>query len=174
VPTKIENKKKVEKKNKSATKTTANTINVPSYIICSRCEINFILATDDYCDVCKVEMGLTDKVILMPDLEEIGEEKLCPICNVTYIAEDEDICFLCAKEKNDKSISRESMDNWEEDLDDEDTIDNNLDDLSLTELEEKEDLMDEDDKDSQDDFEYIDADLDLEDDIDDDYDEEDE
>ena len=66
-----------------------------AYILCPRCELNYIVSKDKYCTVCKAEMGLLDPSILLPDDEEAGFEKLCPVCQVNYIGEDEEICFLC-------------------------------------------------------------------------------
>ena len=58
------------------------------YILCPRCELNYIEEHEGYCKVCKAEMGLIDSGILIPDEDELGGEKLCPICKVNYIGED--------------------------------------------------------------------------------------
>ena len=83
----------------------------PKYVLCPRCELNYILETEKYCNVCKAELGIIDKSILIPDDDE-SEEKLCPICHTNYIEPDEEICFLCRKERAEK----EEM-NSEEDTD---------------------------------------------------------
>lgn len=84
-----------------------------AYILCPRCELNYIKSKDKYCTVCKAEMGLLDPSILLPDEEEAGIEKLCPVCQVNYIGEDEDICFLCQKERDEREHNRED-DEWGE------------------------------------------------------------
>lgn len=83
------------------------------YILCPRCELNYIKAKDKYCTVCKAEMGLVDRSILLPEDEEVGLEKLCPICQRNYIGEDEEICFLCQKERDEREAAKKK-DEWEE------------------------------------------------------------
>ena len=78
-----------------------------AYVLCPRCELNYIKSKDKYCTVCKAEMGLVDPGILLPDDEEVGLEKLCPVCQVNYIGEDEEICFLCQKEREEREATRE-------------------------------------------------------------------
>ena len=89
------------------------------YILCPRCELNYIEEHEGYCRVCKAEMGLIDSDILIPDEEEMGGEKLCPICKVNYIGEDEDICFLCKREKEAKEAAEKSEEDWDNFEDDE-------------------------------------------------------
>lgn len=85
----------------------------PAYILCPRCELNYIKAKDKYCTVCKAEMGLVDRSVLLPDDDEAGE-KLCPICQVNYLGEDEEICFLCQKERDEKRAAEEKeKEEWE-------------------------------------------------------------
>ena len=83
------------------------------YVLCPRCELNYIKAKEKYCTVCKAEMGLVDPGILLPDEEEAGLEKLCPVCQVNYIGEDEEICFLCQKEREDREAAHKK-DEWED------------------------------------------------------------
>jgi hypothetical protein len=64
--------------------------------------LNYINKKDKLCNVCKAEIGLIDPSVLIPDEEELGVEKLCPVCRVNYIGEDEEICFLCQKERDEK------------------------------------------------------------------------
>lgn len=140
--------------------------NSPVYIMCPRCDINYIDKKDIMCSVCKAETGLIDKSILMPDEEEIGIEKLCPICNINYIGEDEEICFLCAKEKQDKlTAALANEEEWiKEDIEETLPLDGlSVDDdmpISLTALEEDEKFDDEieDIKSPVDDFDYVDPD----------------
>lgn len=75
------------------------------YVVCPRCELNYIAPKDKLCKVCKAEIGLIDASILIPEEEET--ERLCPICNVNYIGEDEMVCFLCLKERDKKTGDEE-------------------------------------------------------------------
>lgn len=83
------------------------------YVLCPRCELNYIKPKEKYCTVCKAEMGLVDPSVLLPDEEEAGLEKLCPVCHVNYIGEDEEICFLCQKEREEHEAAHQK-DDWEE------------------------------------------------------------
>lgn len=83
-----------------------------AYVLCPRCELNYIKAKEKYCTVCKAEMGLVDPGFLLPDDEEAGE-KLCPVCHVNYIGEDEEICFLCQKERDERDAAHKK-DEWED------------------------------------------------------------
>ena len=68
-----------------------------TYIKCPRCELNYILKKDKYCDVCKQEMkaGAIDD----DDLEIYDDElELCPVCHVNYINEGETMCASCLEE----------------------------------------------------------------------------
>ena len=54
------------------------------YIKCPRCELNYIIKKDKYCDVCKSEMkaGILEE----SDFDELEEGlELCPVCKVNYI-----------------------------------------------------------------------------------------
>lgn len=62
------------------------------YKICPRCELNYILAEEDYCPICKDEL----RGIVTADLSlEDDFNKLCPRCGVNYIADDQDFCESC-------------------------------------------------------------------------------
>lgn len=116
----------------------------PVYILCPRCDLNYINKKDKYCTVCKAEMGIVDPSILIPDEEEVGVEKLCPICHVNYLDEDEDICFICQKERDEKAAADVESPVFEaEELPDETAGDEELDIIPLSELEEEENEEDE-------------------------------
>lgn len=89
------------------------------YVLCPRCELNYIEEGEEYCTVCKAELGLIDSSILIPEEDVDSAEKLCPICKVNYIAEDEDVCFMCAKEREKSKTEEEddSAENWSEEFD---------------------------------------------------------
>ena len=54
--------------------------NEKKFILCPRCELNYIEESEGYCKVCKASMGLIDDDILIPDDDEMSDEKLCPVC----------------------------------------------------------------------------------------------
>lgn len=79
------------------------------YIKCPRCELNYILKKDKFCDVCKSEMkaGILEE----NDFEEFEEGlELCPICKVNYISEDERMCTTCLEEQ--LSTNKEDEPDW--------------------------------------------------------------
>lgn len=83
----------------------------PVYILCPRCELNYIRESDELCDVCKVELGLLEKSFLIQEDElEAESGKICPICHINYIADDEDMCVVCQKERVVKEQPEESED----------------------------------------------------------------
>lgn len=121
---------------------------------------------------------MLDRGILIPDDEEVGIERLCPVCHVNYLEDDEDVCFMCAKEREEKAAQSEEREDFsEEDLPAQDE-DEDLDIIPLSELEDEESAQDEDEDDEYegskepDDFDYdVDPD-DFEDDEDEDEDDE--
>lgn len=74
----------------------------PVYVLCPRCEINYIDKKEKYCAVCKAEMGMGDPSILLPDEEDEEVDRVCPVCHINLLGEDEDICFECRKERDDQ------------------------------------------------------------------------
>ncbi len=69
------------------------------YIKCPRCELNYILEGEDYCEICKSEMkhhdeGDEDEFLDFDDLD------LCPVCGVNYIRPEQSMCEDCKKKKN--------------------------------------------------------------------------
>lgn len=145
----------------------------PVFIICPRCELNYIQQKEKFCQICKAEMGLVDPSILIADIEdEDVEGKLCPICNTNYCEDGEDLCIVCRKEKATREKAVEP-DSWD-DPDDVETVgidDDSIVEVSLSQLEEEEEEDDEIINEGgahEDDFEYINPD-----DVDD-YDDDDE
>ena len=86
-----------------------------TYIRCPRCELNFILKRDKFCNVCKMEMKAQGTMGISDDLDL----ELCPVCKVNFINPDEDICVTCAKEKalEDGLSNDAGRDDWEEESD---------------------------------------------------------
>lgn len=68
------------------------------YKKCPRCELNWIPAEDEYCDVCKAELGLGG-IELIDDEEYEYEELLCPICKTNYIEPGDAMCEACKEKK---------------------------------------------------------------------------
>ena len=67
------------------------------YKKCPRCELNYILAEEDYCEICKQEMR---GVIFKEPTEEEEEEDLglCPRCHKNYVSDGEKYCENCMLE----------------------------------------------------------------------------
>lgn len=146
------------------------------YIKCPRCELNYILGTEELCDVCKAEIGLLSNLLDSTMEEDDFTRELCPICKRNFINFDEEMCENCSTEK--LKISDEGDDEeWRTYLDDEaeeqasDMI------ITLDELEAEEMAEDEEEEETEE-FDYDYPDDDFDDDIDldaieDDEDEED-
>ena len=164
------------------------------YIKCPRCELNYILKKDKYCDVCKSEMKAG--ILKESDLDEFELEEgmeLCPICKVNYMNPGENMCVTCQEEQI--SIIKDDEPDWrgfvdkddsEEDLDllpveEDDEIDEELEGAFAKDLDDAdfddEDLDEDDmndDFDDDDDFEDMDDDFDDDDLDDEEVDEDDE
>ena len=67
---------------------------MPKYTLCPRCELNYILENEGYCDVCKAELKIGPQ-LMFSATEEVNEQILCPICKVKYIGVDEEVCSKC-------------------------------------------------------------------------------
>ena len=65
----------------------------PVWILCPRCELNYIKKADQYCNVCKKEL----KLIKTSD-DDIGDLELCPICKINFVQNDEEVCDSCKQE----------------------------------------------------------------------------
>lgn len=75
------------------------------YVKCPRCELNWILEENEYCDVCKAELGVEGFTLL----EDEDEEMLCPVCGVNYIEHGERMCADCkSKQKDGASFETDS------------------------------------------------------------------
>ena len=160
------------------------------YIKCPRCELNYILKKDKFCDVCKSEMKAG--ILKESDLDELElmEEgmELCSMCKVNYVNPGETICSTCQEEhygetKDDEPDWRgfvdKSDDNDEEidllPVEDDDEIDEELEGAFAEDLDD--DFGDEEDSEDHDgeddnDFDDFDDSFDSDDDEDDDDEEE--
>jgi len=94
------------------------------YVLCPRCELNYMLDTEEYCDVCKAELKIGPSLVFAIDEDEAeAGEKLCPICKRAYISEDEDMCEQCREDKKYSDIEPDDIDidkdeEWRNFLDD--------------------------------------------------------
>ena len=135
------------------------------YVLCPRCELNYMQEGEQYCDVCKAELKLGPQLIFNEDDEEAAGEKLCPICKRNFISKDEDMCEECRDDhKYDNEpddIDIESDEEWRNYLDDDEKDMPEDDDsvISFSQLadEEKSDeLFKDDDEEDEDEPEYVD------------------
>ena len=118
------------------------------YIICPRCELNFIDADErEYCEVCEKE--LSGDTSYVEELEEEAAEdmELCPLCGEVYVKMGEKMCEECTRKTEyedevDVEDSEKEDDTWRSYLDDDDTEDLGIsmddEDFELEEEEEEE------------------------------------
>ena len=149
------------------------------YIICPRCELNFIDADEqEFCEVCIKELSGEKTFADGFDAEENMEEtELCPVCGENYMILGEKMCEECKKKQSDYEDELEDEDkedaSWRSYLDDEeDEIDLGIPDSEFEDDEEEEEEEEEEVGSDDDDFEYVSADdyYDMDDDDDDDDD----
>jgi len=134
-----------------------------NYILCPRCELNFIDADEqDYCEVCLKELTGVKSFVDNLEEEESGEEmELCPLCGENRMRFGEDMCDECKK----KSVYEDEVDEGEEtddpdktdawrmfQDDEEEPLDIGIDESEYEDEEEMEEESVEDD------FEYVSAD----------------
>ena len=72
------------------------------YIICPRCELNFIDADEqEFCEVCLKELSGEKTFSDGLDAEEsIEETELCPVCGENYMVLGEKMCEECKKKQS--------------------------------------------------------------------------
>ena len=134
------------------------------YILCPRCELNYILENEQYCDVCKADLKLGPKLIFSTQDEDYNKT-LCPICKTNYIDSEEynccEECRLSALRKDIQEpdvLDDENDESWRQYLDDDEKAEiSNKGDKEesylLSQIEEEEAFKDEmfDDEDDEDD-----------------------
>ena len=117
------------------------------YKKCPRCELNYILQEEEMCDICKAELGLDSRIVLLDDIIDDDEPlKLCPVCKTNYIGMDEDMCESCHNRFSREGSAEldEDDDGWRTYLDDDDTKDADEEDIiPIEELDEEEDFEEE-------------------------------
>lgn len=150
-----------------------------NYIICPRCELNFIDADErEYCEVCEKE--LAGEATFGDEFDdEVNEEmELCPLCGDVYMKVGQKMCDDCArkseyeKDIGEEDVEKEDDDSWRAYLDDDDTEDLGIpmDDIDFDDEEEMED--DEEETSKEDEWEEVSAD-DYDEDLDDEEDDDD-
>ena len=144
------------------------------YIKCPRCELNYILKKDKFCDVCKSEMKagiLKESELEEFELLEEGME-LCPICKINYINPGERMCTTCQEEQ--LGDMKDDEPDWRGFVDKADDNDEEIDLLPIEEDDEIDEELEgafaEDLDDSDFDEENLDEELDFSSDLDDDFD----
>jgi predicted amidophosphoribosyltransferase len=132
------------------------------YIICPRCELNFIYADEaEYCEVCLKEMSGEKTFADDFDAEENMEEtELCPICGENYMVLGEKMCEECKKkaayeDEADVEDDEKEDASWRSYLDDEEEeLDLGIPDSEF-EDEEEEEEEEEEETVEEEDFEYV-------------------
>lgn len=92
---------------------TLKELEMPKYVKCPRCDLNYILEGEDYCDVCKAELKIGPQLMYADDEDKL-EEKLCPKCKQVYIPIDEDMCDNCREMNSYDDIEPETDDENDE------------------------------------------------------------
>ena len=79
------------------------------YVKCPRCELNYILEGEDYCNVCKKEMEHHTDSDYDDELLDFDDMELCPVCGQNFVKEDQPMCDECKKKRNGKDWEDDSM-----------------------------------------------------------------
>ncbi len=139
------------------------------YVKCPRCDLNYMLKGEEYCDVCKAELKKGPTLIFAIDDDDDGELlEICPVCHQRNIKPGESMCSRCAEEKE-YLESREDLDDesWKEYLDDDDDEEEEDEEmLSLNKLAEEEGEFDDEEEEDEeietnnddDDFDIVEVD----------------
>lgn len=138
------------RKSTSRSKSETEDVKLAKYKKCPRCELNYILEDEDFCEICKQELkGISCNV----DVDEEDDAELCPICGINFLNEGEKMCEACAAARADeeKSLAIDDVepDSWDEDdgVTEEDIAEDGDDmDISLEDLAEEEEEDDEEEK----------------------------
>ncbi len=99
------------------------------YIVCPRCELNFIDADErEYCEVCEKELAGDTSYVEELEEEAAEEMELCPLCGEVYVKLGEKMCEECARKNEyeddvDVEDSEKEDDTWRSYLDDDDAED---------------------------------------------------
>lgn len=135
------------------------------YIICPRCELNFIDADEqEYCEVCLKELSGEKTFVENFEEEENAEEtELCPVCGENYMPVGEKMCEECKKkavyeEESEEEDEDKEDASWRSYLDDEEEkLDIDIPESEFEEYEEEEE-EEEYEEEEEEDFEYVNLD----------------
>jgi hypothetical protein len=114
------------------------------YVKCPRCELNYINKKEKLCNICKAELNQPTSFYNTDSESDDSLSELCPVCKANYISLDDDMCEKCKKTRETDGAATEKEDkDWQVFLDDEpaeDLISSNddIEDISLSQLEEEE------------------------------------
>ena len=141
-----------------------------NYILCPRCELNFIDADEqEYCEVCMKELTGVKSFIDNLEEEEGNEEtELCPLCGENRMRFGEEMCEECKKKSvyedefddDDETDDPDKTDAWRMFQDDEEEpLDIGIDESEFAgEYDDEEEEEEEEYVNDEDDFEYVSAD----------------
>lgn len=126
---------------------------MPKYKKCPRCELNYILENQDFCEICKEELrGISHNI----EIDDVDESEVCPRCHVNFLNEGEKYCEACMAEmEEDKARAIDEVEpDWDiaEDEEVDDVVVDDDVELSVEDLAEEEALLAEEEEDS-----YIDS-----------------
>ncbi len=96
---------------------------MPKWVLCPRCELNYIQEGEEYCDVCKAQLKKGPQLVFAVDeVEEVETQILCPVCQKNYIKPEEKMCRKCADELEFKKgqVHLDKDEEWKNFLDEED------------------------------------------------------
>ncbi len=92
------------------------------YVLCPRCELNYIQEGEEYCDVCKAELKKGPQLVFAVDEDEQETMELCPKCRQNYLKLGEDVCEECAKKHRYEAEADNDIDEndegWKDFMDD--------------------------------------------------------
>ena len=114
------------------------------YVLCPRCELNYILDGQGYCDVCKAELKIGPQMMFSVEDDELKEQMLCPVCKQRYINDDEEMCSVCReemefnKEKSEQDVDFDKDEEWRNYLDDDEIDMPQEDEISFSQLADEE------------------------------------
>lgn len=100
---------------------------MPKYVLCPRCEINYMLEGEKYCDVCKSELNISS----INTHEEEDDMEICPYCKEHFKFKDQEMCEFCQEraengEDIESLLNDDEEDEWEKDYVDEEELPTNV------------------------------------------------
>ena len=85
---------------------------MPKYVLCPRCELNYIIEGEDYCAVCKAELNIGPQLMFSAE-GEVKDQILCPNCKKNYIDPEEEICAACREEyESNRRSENDDSEEW--------------------------------------------------------------